>query len=41
MFAFKLLANWVVAGDCYIVLKMFEHVFTFHIFHITRDNNCN
>ena len=31
MFAVKLLANLVLAGDCYIVLNMFEHVFTFPI----------
>ena len=41
MFAVKLLANLVVAGDCYIVLYMFEHVFTFHIFHITWGINYN
>ena len=35
MFAAKLLANFVVASDCYIVLNMFEHVFTLHIPHIT------
>ena len=35
MFAVKLLANLVVASDCYIVLNMFEHVFTFHISHVT------
>ena len=31
MLAVKLLANLVVASDSYIVLNMFEHVFTFHI----------
>ena len=31
MFAVKPLANLVVARDCYIVLNMFEHVFTFPI----------
>ena len=35
MFAAKLLANLVVASDCYIALNMFEHVLTFHISHIT------
>ena len=35
MFAAKLLVNLVVASDCYIVLNMFEDVFTFHISHIT------
>ena len=41
MFAAKLLANLVVASDCYIVLNMFEHVFTFHISHITWGINYN
>ena len=41
MFAVKLLANLVVASDCYIVLNMFEHVFTFHISHITWGINYN
>ena len=36
MFAVKPLANLVVARDCYIVLNMFEHVFTFHISHISH-----
>ena len=31
MFAVKLLGNLVVASDCYIVLNMFELIFTFHI----------
>ena len=31
MFAVKLLANSVVAGNFYLALNMFEHVFTFHI----------
>ena len=31
MFAVKLLANLVVVSDCYNVLNIFEHVFTFHI----------
>ena len=35
MFAVKLLANLVVACDCYIVLNMFEDVFIFLISHIT------
>ena len=35
IFAVKLLANLVVASDCYIVLNMLEHVFPFHISHIT------
>ena len=39
MFELKLLANLVVASDCYIVLNMFEHVFTFHISHITWGIN--
>ena len=34
-FAVKLLAHLVVASDCYIVLNMFEHVYTFNISHIT------
>ena len=34
MFAVKLLANLVVASDCYIVFNMFEHVFTFRTSHI-------
>ena len=41
IFAVKLLANLVVASDCYIVLNMFEHVFTFHISHITWGINYN
>ena len=41
MFAVKLTANLVVASDCYIVLNMFEHVFTFHISHITWGINYN
>ena len=41
MFAVKLPANIVVASDCYIVLNMFEHVFTFHIFHIAWGINYN
>ena len=41
MFAAKLLASLVVASDCYIVLNMFEHVFTFHISHITWGINYN
>ena len=35
MFAVKLLANLVVASDCYIALNIFEHVFTLHISHIS------
>ena len=31
MFAVKLLTNLVIASDCYIVLNIFEPVFTFHI----------
>ena len=41
MFAVKLLANLKVASDCYFVLKMFEHVFTFPISHITWGINYN
>ena len=41
MFAAKLLTSLVVASDCYIVLNMFEHVFTFHISHITWGINYN
>ena len=41
MFAAKLLVNLVVASDCYIVLNMFEDVFTFHISHITWGINYN
>ena len=41
IFAVKLLANLVVASDCYIVLNMFEHVSTFNIFHITWGINYN
>ena len=41
MFAVKLLANLVVASDCYIVSNMFEHVFTFHIPHDTSGINYN
>ena len=33
MFAVKLLANLVVACNCYVALNMFEYVFTFHISH--------
>ena len=36
-----LLANLVVASNYYIVLNMFEHVFTFHISHITWGINYN
>ena len=39
MFVVKLLANLVVASDCYIVLNMFEDIFTFHISHITWGIN--
>ena len=39
MFAVKLLTNLVLASDCYIVLNMFEHVFTFHISYITWCKN--
>ena len=35
MFAVKLLANSVVASNCYIALNMFEHVCTFRISHTT------
>ena len=41
MFAVKLLANLVVACDCYIVLNMFEDVFIFLISHITWGINYN
>ena len=41
MFAVKLIANSVAASDCYIALNMFEHVFTFHISHITWGINYN
>ena len=41
MFAVKLLANLVVASDCYIVLNRFDHFFTFHISHITWGINYN
>ena len=41
MFAAKLLVNLVVASDCYIVLNMFEDVFTFHISYITWGINYN
>ena len=41
MFAVKLLANLVAASDCYNALNMFEHVFTFHISHITLGINYN
>ena len=41
IFAVKLLANLVVASDCYIVLNMFEHVSTFNISHITWGINYN
>ena len=41
MFAVKLLANVVVATDYYIVMNMFEHVFTFYISHITWGINYN
>ena len=36
-----LLANLVVASNYYIVLNIFEHVFTFHISHITWGINYN
>ena len=39
MFVVKLLVNLVVAGDCYIVLNMFEHILIFHISHITWGIN--
>ena len=39
MFVVKLLANLVVASDCYIVLNMFEDIFTFHMSHITWGIN--
>ena len=39
MFTVKLLTNLVVGSDCYIVLNMIEHVFTFHISHITWGIN--
>ena len=39
MFAVKLLANLVVASDCYIVLNMFEYVSTFNISYITWGIN--
>ena len=35
MFAVKFLTNSVVTNSCYIVLNMFEHVFTFHISNTT------
>ena len=35
MLAVELLANPVVASNCYIVWNMFEHVFTFHISYST------
>ena len=35
MFEVKLIANSVVAGNCYIDLNMFKHVCTFHISHTT------
>ena len=41
MFAVNLLANLVVASDCYFVLNMFEHVFTFHVSHFTWGINYN
>ena len=41
MSAVKLLANLVVGSDCYIVLNMFGHVFTFHISHVTWGINYN
>ena len=41
MFAVKLLANIVVASDCYIVLNMFEHILIFQISHITWGINSN
>ena len=41
MFTVKLLTNLVVGSDCYIVLNMIEHVFTFHISHITWGINYN
>ena len=36
-----LLANLVVASDYYIILNMFEQVFSFHISHITWGINYN
>ena len=39
MFVVKLLVNLVAASDCYIVLNMFENIFTFHIPHITWGIN--
>ena len=35
MFAVKLLGNLAAASNCYIVLNMSEHVFTFQISYIT------
>ena len=35
MFAVKLLLNSAVASNSYIVVNMFEHVFTFHVSHTT------
>ena len=36
-----LLTNLIVGSDYYTVLNMFEHVFSFHISHITWGINCN
>ena len=41
MFPVKLLANLVVASDCYTVLNMFEHAITYRISHITWGINYN
>ena len=41
MFAVKLLANLVVVSNCYVVLNVIEHVFTFHISYITWGINYN
>ena len=41
IFAVKLLANLVVASDCYIVLNMFQHVSTLNISDITWGINRN
>ena len=41
LFAVELLPNLVAASDCYIILNVFEHVFTFHISHILWGINYN
>ena len=41
IFGVKLLANLVLASNCYIVLNMSEHVSTLNISHITWDISYN